>query len=217
MMTKSNMRYARAGAAAIAAALALSPTYVAASPKPIIDLSKSPALSGEPAPAAKPATPPSKKIGPVDERTAEIGGGALAVLILGGAALAIRSRKRRREDDEAWKYASEQLTLDEPVQAARPVAEEQPAIVAPSPSAFAWGNEPAESAASDCEELDTWMERAKCGPTEDNPSMSLKKRVKRAAFFEQRERDVAEGEAVPVDPDAGLPESMDEDRHLERA
>jgi hypothetical protein len=217
MMTKSNMHYARASAAAIAAALALSPTYVAASPKPIIDLSKSPAISGEPAPAAKPATPPSKKIGPVDERTAEIGGGAIVLLALGGTALAMRNRRRRREDEEAWNYGSQELTLDEPAPAANPVAEEQPAIVAPSPSAFAWGNEPAESASSDCEELETWMERAKCGPTEDNPSMSMKKRVKRAAFFEQRERDVAEGEAVPVDPDAGLPESMDEDRQLEQA
>ena len=218
MMTKSNMQYARAGAAAIAAALALSPTYVAASPKPIVDLSKSPAISGEPAPAAKPAPPPSNKIGPVDERTAEIGGGALALLILGGAALAMRSRKRRREDEEAWSYGSEELTLDEPVRAMPPVAEEQPPIVAPSPSAFAWDNAPRrESAGKDCSELEDWIDRAKCGPTADNPSQSLKKRMKRAAFFEQRERDVAEGEAVPVDPDAGLPESMDEDRVLEQA
>jgi hypothetical protein len=34
--------------------------------------------------------------------------------------------------------------------------------------------------------------------------------MKRAAFFEKREREVAAGEAAPVDPDAGLPESLDE-------
>jgi hypothetical protein len=34
--------------------------------------------------------------------------------------------------------------------------------------------------------------------------------MKRAAFFEQRERDVAAGEAVPVESDAGLPDAMDE-------
>ena len=50
MMTRTRMLCARAGAAAIAAALALSPTYAAA-PKPIIDLSKSPALSGKAAAA----------------------------------------------------------------------------------------------------------------------------------------------------------------------
>jgi hypothetical protein len=217
------MLHARAGAAAIAAALALSPTY-AASPKPIIDLSKSPAISGQAQPT--PAKPAEKKIGPFDERTAEIGGGALAILILGAAALAMRSRKRRREDEEAWNYdaaepaghlaaVEEPMTLTRPVAAPEqqsPVAAEQPAIVAPSASAFAWDGQPRHDSTGggDCEELDTWMERAKCGPTADNPSQSLKKRVKRAAFFEQRERDVAEGEAVPVDPDAGLPENLEE-------
>ena len=55
------------------------------------------------------------------------------------------------------------------------------------------------------------VDRAMLGPTPDNPSMSLKKRMKRAAFFDQRERDVAAGEAEPVDADAGLPEQMIED------
>ena len=52
------------------------------------------------------------------------------------------------------------------------------------------------------------VDRAMLGPTPNNPSISLKKRLKRAAFFDQREREVAAGEAVPVDPDAGLPEQM---------
>jgi hypothetical protein len=55
------------------------------------------------------------------------------------------------------------------------------------------------------------VDRAMLGPTPDNPSLSLKKRLKRAAFFDQREREAAEGKAVPVDPDAGLPEQMVED------
>ena len=55
------------------------------------------------------------------------------------------------------------------------------------------------------------VDRAMLGPTPDNPSLSLKTRLKRAAFFDQREREVAEGTAVPVDPDAGLPEQMVED------
>ena len=55
------------------------------------------------------------------------------------------------------------------------------------------------------------VDRAMRGPTPDNPSLSLKKRLKRAAFFDQREREAAAGEAVPVDPDAGLPEQMVED------
>lgn len=61
------------------------------------------------------------------------------------------------------------------------------------------------------------VDRAMLGPTPDNPSLSLKTRLKRAAFFDQRERQVAEGKAVPVDPDAGLPDQMVEDiEKLER-
>lgn len=52
------------------------------------------------------------------------------------------------------------------------------------------------------------VDRAMRGPTPDNPSLSLKKRLKRAAFFDKRDRDVAEGIAEPVDSDAGLPERM---------
>src|SRR5688572_20050243 len=42
------------------------------------------------------------------------------------------------------------------------------------------------------------VDRAMLGPTPDNPSLSLKKRLKRAAFFDQREREVAAGDAVHV-------------------
>ena len=55
------------------------------------------------------------------------------------------------------------------------------------------------------------VDRATCGPTPDNPSLSLKKRLKRALFFDQREREVAAGEAKPVDANAGLPERMIEE------
>ena len=55
------------------------------------------------------------------------------------------------------------------------------------------------------------VERARRGPTPDNPSLSLKKRLKRAAFFDQRERLAAEGKAAPVDSDAGLPEALDDE------
>ena len=51
------------------------------------------------------------------------------------------------------------------------------------------------------------VERAKRGPTPENPSQSLKKRLKRAAFLDLREREVAEGKAEPVEPAAGLPEA----------
>ena len=55
------------------------------------------------------------------------------------------------------------------------------------------------------------VDRAMLGPTPDNPSLSLRKRLKRAAFFDQRDREVAAGSAAPMEPDAGLPEQMIED------
>ena len=54
------------------------------------------------------------------------------------------------------------------------------------------------------------VDRARRGPTPDNPSLSLKKRLKRAAFFDQRERLAAEGKAMPVEADAGLPDALDD-------
>jgi hypothetical protein len=200
------MHYARASAAAIAASLALSPTY-AAPPKPIVDLSQSPALSENKAPP-----PPAKKnSGPIDQQTMELGGGALAVLVLGGAALAISARRRRRER-ESWEFENQAAgaPMAEAAPEAPPLADE-PAMVQPPVSSFDWNKEPPpETAERDCDELESWVDRAKCGPTTDNPSQSLKKRMKRAAFFEKRDREVAAGEAAPVDPDAGLPENLEE-------
>jgi len=54
------------------------------------------------------------------------------------------------------------------------------------------------------------IEAACEGPTADNPSLSIKKRLKRAQFFDQREQLAAAGIAVPVETDAGLPEALSE-------
>ena len=70
---------------------------------------------------------------------------------------------------------------------------------------------PASSSPEATETTESHVDQAMLGPTPDNPSLSLKKRLKRAAFFDQREREVAAGTAVPVDEDAGLPEQMVED------
>ncbi len=83
-----------------------------------------------------------------------------------------------------------------------------------APSAFAWGNaEPAAQPSSDDDGSDrlpgeTWIERAYRGPSPNNPSVSLRARLKRAAFFDKREREVAAGSAKSVEADAGLPETM---------
>jgi len=61
------------------------------------------------------------------------------------------------------------------------------------------------------------VDRAMLGPTPDNPSLSLKKRLKRAAFFDKREMEAAAGMAAPVDPDAGLPEAVVDEQEREQA
>jgi len=172
---------------------------------PVVDLSAKP-----PAPATAAAEPAKKK-----DATLPIAGGALAFLALGGAAVALT---RRRDQDED---IGEETMEHEPVAAApEPVIhEEQPTIV--GPSAFAWGEaeqtRPAMSDEDDRRPGETWVERAYRGPTADNPSVSLRTRLKRAAFFDKRERDVAAGVAEPVDMDAGLPDAMIEERERELA
>ena len=218
MMTNRKMLCAQAGATAIAAALALSPTYAKA-PKPIVDLSASPALREEASvePAAKPESTQAKPAsGPVDEQMLQFGGGALALLALGAGAFAL-SRRKKREEAERQEDASA-MAAPEPRDPLfdEPMFKDEPA----APSVFAWGNRPRFGQQRTGRRTESWVERAYRGPTPDNPSLSLRTRLKRAAFFDKREREAAAGRAAPVEADAGLPESMTEpvqERQLEAA
>ena len=191
------------------AASMTSPEVPATLPQPIVEARPSMTERANAAPdVAKPALD-------VDEDAILLGGGALALLALGGGAVAF-ARRRRDEEDEFVEETATDAPMTEPGPAPRhdPVFDEQPTIVAPS--AFAWGNtHTAESAVNRRNE--TWVERAYRGPTPDNPSLSLRKRLKRANFFDARERRVATGQAEPIDADAGLPESVVSERELELA
>ena len=177
----------------------------------------------KPTPEARPARTDQAEAAPevakpalnVDEDAIMLGGGALALLALGGGAVAF-ARRGKDEDDEYVEETATDAPRAEPGPAPRhdPVFDEQPTIVAPS--AFAWGNtHTAESAVNRPNE--TWVERAYRGPTPDNPSLSLRKRLKRANFFDARERRVAMGQAEPIDAHAVLPESVASERELELA
>ena len=124
------------------------------------------------------------------------GAAGLGILALAGAGFAMR--RRSRDDD----VIAEDEWVEPEYVAAAPVA------TAPI-SAFAWSDKPVATAPVAASTGLSRIEAAKRGPTPDNPSASLKKRLTRAAFFDQRERQVAAGEAVPVDAMAGLPEAMD--------
>ena len=221
---------ARCAAPVAAAVPPAAPPAPAAKPAPVVDLSAQPAAPPPQPAAAEPAFQ-------IDQNELMLGGGALALIALAAAAIAMRRRRRLRlEEEEAAQYdyvepmsptrssissrsrrrrPSPRSVLEQTPRH-DPIFDQQPAIVAPPMSAFPQTTLPQAAgprhaaATGDCTELESWTERAKCGPTPDNPSQSLKKRLKRAAFFEQRDREVAAGDGAPVDADAGLPEAMDE-------
>ena len=188
-----------------AAAPTTAPDTAPPAPQPIVDVRPQ---AQQPAPAPEAAQPTL----PVDETTLMLGGGALALLALGGGALAM-IRRRRHEDDEMM--VDQSMTIEpEPMPRHDVIHEEQPAIVAPS--AFAWGKpqqaDPMiERRRHEAAKGETWAERAYRGPSPENPSLSLRKRLKRAAFFDAREERVAAGRAERVDTDAGLPENVAND------
>jgi len=133
----------------------------------------------------------------------------------------LRRRKRRAaEDEEAAMREAELAAIDdaEPAMIAEPEPEPAPVMVEPG---FVAATAPAVEAASqpspDGPAIEppedvapgSRVEAAYAGPTADNPSLSIKKRLKRAAFFDQREFLVEAGEAAPVAADAGLPDAVE--------
>ena len=184
---------------------------------PVVDLTSSS--------TAKPAT--AAHSGMSNTEMLEFGAGALALIALGGIAF---STMRRRREERAWHgdweadQAVEHETVVEAPAAAevhhdRVVHDEQPEVVAPS--VFAWGATAPATQDRDSEDDrlpgETWVQRAYRGPSANNPSVSLKNRLRRAAFFDKRERDVAAGLAEPVDPNAGLPDAMADEPEREFA
>ena len=226
----------RAAAPATAAATA----KPAATPPPALQAVPAPAVSLNATPSpAKPAAQPAT----ANNMLPTVVGGVLALLLLGGIAALLMGRRRRRREQE---WADERTLVHEPLAttAAAPepelaleeehvVREPEPAIEHSEPamaaaSAFAWGNQPRHddttrvsqpTANADDDRLpgESWVERAYRGPSPNNPSVSLRNRLGRAAFFDKREREAAAGLSAPVDPSAGLPEAMVDEQEREPA
>lgn len=121
------------------------------------------------------------------------GGAGVAALALLGTGL-LASRRRRRRDEMAEGVAETNEVYTQPyVPATEPTIER---------SAFSWGNPSPRADASsphsqrlpagfDLSKYGRHVQAAYRGPTADNPSLSLKKRIKRASFFDLRERQAA--------------------------
>ena len=145
-----------------------------------------------------------------------IGAAGLGALALAGAALAMRRRKRRLAEDEFVTHYDEpafaaEAPVDPVIAEPAPVAVEKPAMTWGTTAAVA----PAMAASIEGEgevpegiDPTSHVAAAYRGPSDENPSLSLKTRLKRGAFFDQRERQAAAGKAAPLDLTAGLPDAL---------
>ena len=169
-------------------------------------------IAAEAPPIAEPIAPPPAEAEPVGQNDAiedalPIAGAAgLGLLALAGFGLAARRRRRRREDEE---YEANQWALAH----AEAEPEPQPAAVVPEP-VFARPTAPAQNPAPnagpatalpagfDISKFGRHVQAAYRGPTPDNPSLSLKNRLRRASFFDQQERRAEEAATVTAEPAA---------------
>lgn len=181
-------------ASAVAAPAEPNPAVTEAASSEPAPLIGQPTVADDSAVAPAPIDASNDDLAPI---AAGAGAGLLALL---GIGMAMRRRKVNRADVAV---ASEpritRTMVDEPAPiATTPTSNPRPAFAfgraaAAAPMAAAGGNR---------------MERALEGPTPDNPFLSLKKRLKRAAFFDQRERQLRDGTGTRVSPMAGLPDRL---------
>lgn len=198
----------------VAAAKPATPAPASAAPAPAPAPSEtaapvaavSPGPMPEPAPVAEPA-PQSQWALDNEEALPIAGAAALGLIALGGAGMAMRRRKRRleAEDFEARQQALDHadhepaMELDRPVEvaaapafvrASKPVHDPVPIKGAPVtklPNGF------------DLSRFGPHVQAAYRGPTADNPSLSLRNRLRRASGMDQMARMKAEesGTAAP--------------------
>ena len=215
------------------------PASAAAAPAP----AAAPALTADAAPIAVAAGPTAPAAAVVATRPAEeasvasgamlpiaaaVGLGLLGLVVVG---VAVRRRRRRNEEElAAADYYEPAVEAPAPAPAleteaapafADPLVAELPLEPAAPPPAIVAGAAPAAGlapAASDCVDAapGSHVEAACEGPTADNPSLSIKKRLKRARFFDQREFLAEAGEVAPMAADAGLPDAVEAPAPSER-
>ena len=177
----------RAAAPAPAAEAQVAPVAEAPAPAPL--------AAAEPAPAVAPAAPMNAV--EMDEALPVAGGAGALILALAGVGMAVR-RRRRREDEEAdldlQHYAENTDAALQPMAAEEPAPEPAPSWSEPVIQPKADPIMPARmepTAVSD--EFDTsgfgrHVQAAYAGPTPENPSLSLRKRLKLASELDRRER-----------------------------
>jgi hypothetical protein len=125
----------------------------------------------------------------LDEAVPLAGGAGAVILALAGAGMAVRRRKRRQDEDGFEQDRKDETAIDEPEPEHLwdpPVRE--PAIIAAATTAPT--NDLFED--FDTSKFGRHVQAAYRGPTPDNPSLSLRKRLKIAGELDRRERESGE-------------------------
>jgi len=172
------------------------PTQPVASTQPALAKTAAAAPATEaappaPAPAAQTSAVQTSDQSRVDA-TPVAGAVGLGLLAIGGIAFALR-RKRRADEKE-------ELALEPTPAEAVTVRESAPLAAAPRAAVPT----PATGQSSlpngfDLSRFGPHTQAAYRGPTPDNPSLSLKHRLRRASFFDQREREAAAAGIAPAE------------------
>ena len=199
--------------ASVAAPVAQPAETAAAAPGPPVAMPTAP-------PPAIAATPPAQEAPAVSNDMLAIGAAAGLGLLVGLIGLGVVMRRRKLRSDEEFAAADQYEPASEASVQADPLFAEPayaPASVEPIPAmpvaaasgTVATSAPPATTSACVDAAPGSHVEAACGGPTADNPSLSIKKRLKRANFFDQREFLVAAGEVAPMAADAGLPDAVE--------
>jgi hypothetical protein len=149
-------------------------------------------------PTAAPAPAVTASANAQDETLEIAGAGGVAVLLLAGGAFALYRRNRREDDEEAYEMAPV-LVEEEPVVAQAPAMAAAPIVAMPRQTDDALPD------GFDLSRFGPHVQAAYRGPTADNPSLSLKTRLKRARFYDMRERRAAEAGETPAATPAAAP------------
>jgi hypothetical protein len=167
----------------------------ATAPEPVIEpenSTSSPLESIKPAEiAAVPDARPVEKT-QIDEAVPLAGGAGAVILALAGAGMAVRRRKRRQDEDGFDRGRRDETAMSE-----EPIAEPQPVWDPPvrEPRAMAPAKIDQANAVSedfDPSKFGRHVQAAYRGPTPQNPSLSLRKRLKIAGELDRRERESGE-------------------------
>ena len=180
-----------------AAKTAPSTTFPA--PAPLAEATTAPVVpvtASEPAPEVAPvAEAQSSRDAQINEALPIAGGAGAVILALAGVGMAVR-RKRRHEDEEFehnW-IDDDEITLADEVEpevaVAEPAASWDPPVRAPELAATPAAMRATEVSDSfDTSGFGRHVKAAYEGPTPENPSLSLRKRLKIAGELDRRERE----------------------------